>query len=162
MLAPSVCDAIFWTTAFLSYCSLSDSQTLPAFCYCHIPIYSFSAPFLAVILTTPSILSFSFLSLGHWYADCRTLTSSTQTASLRRPLLYHLLISVLPGATPRAWIHLHHNAQVCRRRYRGAGRHRRRLLAYGVSGTCRPGTNGPDCLPRIGFASHARHSRIIG
>lgn len=75
---------------------------------------------------------------------------------------YQLLISVLPGATPRAWIHLHHNAQVCRRRYRGAGRLCRRLLAHGVSGTCWPGTNGPDCLSRSGFASHARYSRLVG
>lgn len=75
---------------------------------------------------------------------------------------YQLLISVLPGATPRAWINLYHNAQVCHRRYRGAGRLCRRLLAHGVSGTCWPGTNGPDCLSRSRFASHARYSRLVG
>lgn len=96
-----------------------------------------------------SIYSLVFLSVSK-PSVCRLqdadLFSSDSLVASSTP--YQLLISVLPGATPRAWIHLYHNAQVCHRRYRGAGRLCRRLLAHGVSGTCWPGTNGPDCLAR--------------
>lgn len=155
MIAPSACNAVMWTTAFLFSVS---PRILP---WPHPSISLFCALLLSLVLASHSFSRFLSVSkppvCNLQDADLFALDSLVASSTP-----YQLLISVLPGATPRAWIHLYHNAQVCYRRYRGAGRLCRRLLAYGVPGTCWPGTNGPDCLSRPGFASHARYSRLVG
>lgn len=137
-------------------------RALTAFCHDSLPSFLPSFSHLSLLHSSHfgQFFQFCCVLLLPQPAACKPLTLCLDSL-VASSTPYKLLILVLPGATPRAWIPIYHNAQVCSRRHRGAGRRCRCFLAHGVSGTCWSRANGPGRLPGAGFASHARYSRIV-